>query len=349
MASRHSFTPGRHAGWLGEIRAPLCKTPTNAPTFVCRTHRQVIDNNQVTAVPTAVMTTAIQPTSPTRSSKASMISPAFSPLRGPVSGEGPDSGFNLVDDKMISVEMHVGVNSGDIKAVKEALEKGEVPEAETKFGEQALHRAVRSGVVDVVDALLEAGASVESQDASGKTPLITICGTKAKNYKVGHLKIVEKLLEKGADPLATDNKGHTAIGRAAHAGHTNIVLNLLKAGVPSDEPDDDGMTPLLHAAAGKHVKIVELLLKADKMAQFRKHPVAKTNTQDKSGKSALMYAAASKRMEMVTLLLSKGADPLAEDENGKTALKYCKKAPDCEAKIEAAANKAEGGGKKKKK
>eukprot|EP01046_Picozoa_sp_COSAG06_P073822 COSAG06_NODE_22268_length_729_cov_0.863492_1_plen_58_part_00 len=55
---------------------------------------------------------------------------------------------------------------------------------------------------------------MESKDASGKTPLITICGTRAKNYKVGHLKIVETLLEKGADPVAADNKGHTAIGRS---------------------------------------------------------------------------------------------------------------------------------------
>ena len=38
-----------------------------------------------------------------------------------------------------------------------------------------------------------------------------------------------------------------------------------------------------------------------------------------------------------------------EDEKGKTALQYCKKAPDCEAKIEAAASKANGGGGKKKK
>jgi ankyrin repeat protein len=159
---------------------------------------------------------------------------------------------------------------------------------------------------------------------------------------------VDKLLECGADHLAADAKGHTALGRAAAAGHANIVLLLLKAGCPSDDPDDDGMTPLMHAAKGKHVKIVELLLKADKLAQYRKHPKATTNnTQTSTGKTALMFAAASKRVEMVTLLLINGADSLAEDDKGKTALKYCKKAPDCAAKIEAAASKANGGGGKR--
>jgi len=269
-------------------------------------------------------------------------SPAFSPPHGPAAGAIGDK-FSL-NDAMISPEMHLGVNQGDTKAVMKALEEGEVPEAQTQFGEHALHRGVRSGVLDVVAALLEAGASVDSRDASGKTPLITVCGTKASNYNIGHLKIVEKLLACGADPLAADSKGHTALGRACAAGHTNIVLMLLKARVPSDEPDEDGMTPLLHAAKGKHVKIVELLLKADRMAQYRKHPVANVNSkQSSTGKTALMFAAASKRVEMVSLMLSKGADPLAECDKGKTALSYCKKAPDCADKIEAAANKANKG------
>jgi ankyrin repeat protein len=296
------------------------------------------------------MTTVAQPTSPPRSSQAADPSPAFSPLHGPAAGFMPDE-FNLKDNTMntmISKEMHLGVNQGDTTAVMEALDKGEVPEAQTEFGEHALHRGVRSGVPDVVDALLDAGASVDSRDLSGKTPLLTVCGVKASNYTVGHLKIVDKLLECGADHLAADAKGHTALGRAAAAGHANIVLLLLKAGCPSDDPDDDGMTPLMHAAKGKHVKIVELLLKADKLAQYRKHPKATTNnTQTSTGKTALMFAAASKRVEMVTLLLINGADSLAEDDKGKTALKYCKKAPDCAAKIEAAASKANGGGGKR--
>lgn len=265
-------------------------------------------------------------------------SPAFSPLHGPAT-DAIDGKFSL-DDARISKEMHLGVNEGDAKAVLKALEQGEVPEAQTQFGEHALHRGVRSGAPDVVDALLEAGASVHSKDASGKTPLITVCGTKASSYSIGHLKIVEKLLAAGADPEAADSKGHTALGRACAAGHANIVLLLLKAGVASDDPDEDGMTPLLHAAKGKHVKIVELLLKLDRAAQYRKHPVANVNsTQSSTGKTALMFAAASKRAEMVTLLLSKKADPFAECDKGKTALSYCKKAPDCAAKLEAALNK----------
>eukprot|EP01046_Picozoa_sp_COSAG06_P073791 COSAG06_NODE_22241_length_730_cov_0.740095_2_plen_114_part_01 len=109
---------------------PPVQGPTNAPAFVCvqRTRLRVCAeltaaNNQVTAVPTVVMATAVQP------------SPAFSPLKGPQASAEPDS-LNLLDAKKMSDEMHAGVNAGDIKAVKEALEKGEVTDAETKFGEQ---------------------------------------------------------------------------------------------------------------------------------------------------------------------------------------------------------------------
>jgi len=268
-------------------------------------------------------------------------SPAFSPCQAP--GHGVVDKFNLADNAKISKEMHLGVNQGDTKAVMKALEEGEVPEAQTQFGEHALHRGVRSGVLEVVDALLDAGASVDSRDASGKTPLITVCGMKASNYCMGHHKIMERLLERGADPLAADNKGHTALGRACAAGHTHIVLTLLKAGVPSDDPDEDGMTPLLHACKGKHVSIVEVLLKEDRLAKFRKHPVSNVNAKQAStGKTALMFAAASKRVQMVSLLLAHKADPFVECDKGKTALKYCRKAPDCADKLEAAASKASG-------
>jgi len=270
------------------------------------------------------------------------VSPAFTPLHAPGKGGAVDN-FSLAGHAKISKEMHLGVNQGDTEAVMKALEEGEVPEALTQFGEHALHRGVRSGVLEVVDALLDAGASVDSRDASGKTPLITVCGTKASNYCMGHLKIMQRLLERGADPLSADTKGHTALGRACAAGHVHIVLHLLKAGVPSDEPDEDGMTPLLHAAKGKHVSIVELLLKEDRLAKYRKHPVSKVNAkQTSTGMTALMFAAQSKRVQMVSLMLAHGADPLAECDKGKTALKYCKKAPDCADKLEAASNKASG-------
>lgn len=292
--------------------------------------------------------------SPPRTKTAAGVSPAFSPMREPLGSDGPDEGFSLgfsqVDNKIImSTEMHLAANHGDDKTVKKLLAKGEDPEAQSIFGESALHRAVRSGSVDLVGALLAAGAPVNGLDASGKTPLMTVCGTKSSKYKPGHLAAVVKLLENGADALATDKKGHTSLGRAAANGHVSIVLLLLKVeGAVADVTDEQGRTPLMEAARGKHVKIVELLLKLDKAAQYRKHAVAKVNVADMSGKTPLMLGAAGRRVELIDMLLKNGADSHAEDDQGKDALRYCRKAPDCQAKIEVAMSKASGGGGKKK-
>lgn len=314
------------------------------------------------------MTTTVQPSehggdpinfgSPPRKQVVSGVSPAFSPMRGPLGSDGPDEGFSLGfnqeadqasagDAVIMSTKMHTAANNGDTKTIQELLGKGEDPEARSIFGESALHRAVRGGFADLVGVLLDAGADIQGLDQSGKSPLMVICGTKTRKYKPAHLATVVQLLDNGADSFVTDKKGHTALGRAAANGHASIVLLLLKIeGASAEVTDEQGRTPLMEAARGKHAKIVELLLKLDTAASYRKHVKAKVNVQDESGKTPLMFAAAGRRVELVEMLLKNGADPYVEDKQGKNALRHCKKAPDCEAKIESAMSKSSGSGKK---
>lgn len=309
------------------------------------------------------MTTAVQPSahgdigSPQRT-KIMETSPAFSPMKGPLgSCAGPDAGFTLGfnhkaamnNSEIMSTEMHAAANNADAKTIEDLLDKGEDLDARSIYGESALHRAVRTGSVDTVQVLLDGGAPVHGRDAFGKTPLMVVCGTKQGKYKPAHLATVVKLMENGADPLMTDHKGRTALSKAACNGHVSIVLLLLRIeGASVEVTDEFGRTPLMEAAKGKHVKVAELLLRLDRAAGYRKHTAAKVNLQDEDGKSALMLAAASGKVELVDMLLKNGADPELEDKEGKTALRYCKKSPECKAKIEGALAKASGGGKKKK-
>ena len=97
---------------------------------------------------------------------------------------------------------------------------------------------------------------MESRDASGKTPLITVCGTKASSCTVlhaakgKHVKIVELLLK--ADKLAQYRK---------HA-----VANT------SSKQVSAGKTGLMFAAASKRVEMVSLMLShgADPLAEDEK-------------------------------------------------------------------------------
>jgi len=291
----------------------------------------------------------VAPSSPgAKGAKAAPPSPVFSPEHGAAQGTKFDElvlgevAKNIT--KVMSPEMHAAVNGGE--SVLEFLTDEGALSSRTKFGETAMHRAVRGGALVTVNELIEAGAEIDSRDGLGKTPLMTCCSTRAKKYTQGHFDVAMRLIEAGADPLAIDSKNSTALARAAENGHMNLVLALLKKGADPDSVDKDGKTPLM-LAAHAHTKVAELLLRADHNAQFRQHKAAAVNTKDKAGKTPLMMAAAGRNAETVGLLLAKGADPFAEDNNGKTALKYCKKAPDAEAKLDAAVRKGNGGGKKK--
>lgn len=75
---------------------------------------------------------------------------------------------------------------------------------------------------------------------------------------------VSKLLEKGADPMAKDGRGNTALSEAAVKGHLETVKLLLDWKAPTGSDPNclggDGRTPLHRAAFGGFTETVQLLL-----------------------------------------------------------------------------------------
>lgn len=86
---------------------------------------------------------------------------------------------------------------------------------------QALHSAAASHNFDVVKALVDAGAPVNTGQQEGWTPL-------HEAARHGDLDIARVLLTKGADPKRPNDSGVSAIGLAAERGDMNM-LKLLKA------------------------------------------------------------------------------------------------------------------------
>ncbi|XP_074060182.1 LOW QUALITY PROTEIN: ankyrin repeat domain-containing protein 54-like [Macrotis lagotis] len=72
---------------------------------------------------------------------------------------------------------------------------------------------------------------------------------------------VRQLLEDGADPGATDDKGRTALHLAACNGHDQIVQLLLSHGADPDLKDGLGNSPLHLAACTNHIPVVTTLLR----------------------------------------------------------------------------------------
>uniref|UniRef100_A0A8C1IZB9 Uncharacterized protein n=1 Tax=Cyprinus carpio TaxID=7962 RepID=A0A8C1IZB9_CYPCA len=108
----------------------------------------------------------------------------------------------------------------DMMVVQELFSRGDVNAKASQAGQTALMLAVSHGRIDMVRALLAAGAEVNIQDDEGSTALM--CAGEH-----GHADIVKLLLARpGCDATLTDNDESTALSIALEAGHKDIAMLL---------------------------------------------------------------------------------------------------------------------------
>ena len=143
---------------------------------------------------------------------------------------------------------------------------------------------------------------------NGRSPSVAVDGTLHRSSLKGEMELVEKLLNAGANPNATNSFGYAPLHVAVSAGQTAIVEALLNAGanpdvVPSESSEAGatlkhcaGMTPLHFAAHGGHAEIIDALLAAG----------ADPNAADGAGTAPLYWSDKAGHVDATVSLLAGG-------------------------------------------
>jgi serine/threonine-protein phosphatase 6 regulatory ankyrin repeat subunit A/serine/threonine-protein phosphatase 6 regulatory ankyrin repeat subunit B len=178
--------------------------------------------------------------------------------------------------------------------VEELIHGGADVQLGSKSGFTPLMFAAQKGDVATARALIKAGAKPnDAQPTTKLTPLIIASA-------MVHKRMVELLLDNGADPNAVEWIGYPALGWAVRDSHYGIDL----------------------ANKEKVVDIVKLLLAHNANPNFRlKNQKSKTvNDVSLTGATPLLLAAEVNNSGAVKALLEGGADPRIPTEQGTTAL-----------------------------
>jgi hypothetical protein len=128
-----------------------------------------------------------------------------------------------------------------------------------------------------------------------------------------HFQIADLLCRNGAHPHIQGSDMRTPLHSAAYYGDLKVVQKLIEYGADISAEDVNGRTPLHLASEGIHLKdrhVLQLLLEHG----------ADINTRAKDGSTPLHFASEWGALEVVHLLLEHGADVMAEDDRGRTAL-----------------------------
>lgn len=189
-----------------------------------------------------------------------------------------------------------------------------------------LQVAARNGRTDMVEVLLQAGASVDFigevyDDALGfYTPTSWVyhhetdneytCESTLSISVQGGLEVVKMVVNAGADVNEPPHEygGRTALQKAAQVGDMEIVEYILReqqANVNAGPAVWRGVTALQAAAINSHFDVARMLLE---MGADPNAPGA-----EEEGRTALEGAAERGRIDMVQLLLDNGADVTSPD------------------------------------
>ena len=172
-----------------------------------------------------------------------------------------------------------------------------------KYGIPLLVKAAESGHLKVVQYLVEHGADIHSQTKFKNTALMSAS-------LFGYLDIVKYLVDQGANVNGYNVGGETALMRASGQRYLSIVKHLIQNGANINAMDRFGDTALIKGAYRGSLSIVKHLVKHG----------ADINARDNGGNTVLMRAVLEGQINIVKFLISSGVNINDQNKYGETAL-----------------------------
>ena len=152
------------------------------------------------------------------------------------------------------------IRRGDLTQIKWLLAHGADPEyLDDPSGMTPIHLAVKSGWVQLAQALQEAGGNFMQVNAHGTTYLHIAAAS-------NRLPMAKYLLSIGLDPNALTNKGWTPLHHAARFGSYEVAEYLINQGANPNLYNSDGFAAVGLAKNLNHAEAADLLQSVTQVA-----------------------------------------------------------------------------------
>ena len=167
-------------------------------------------------------------------------------------------GYNGLEftDQVVGTPLFWSAMYGRLEVVRALIEAGADVNAKTNNDVSPLYMCAQEGHLEVARALIEAGADVNAKGKYDRTPLHS-------SAEYGHLEVARLLIDNGADVNAKeDDMGRSPLFRSALNGHLEVVRALIQAGADVNAKDRFGQTPLHKSAEMNRLDVARALIEA---------------------------------------------------------------------------------------
>jgi ankyrin repeat protein len=160
-----------------------------------------------------------------------------------------------------------------------------IKKSEWSMNITALSFAISGGKTQTVKLLIKRGADVNWKLLNGFSQLML--ASRLQHHRGG--RIVEILLDNGADMKDVEARGLTPLMMACFFGNSDIASILIQRGSDVSSRDKSGYSALWYAAYNKKKRLMNILLRGG----------MEINIRDNCGRTVLMMSAASGNLSAI--------------------------------------------------
>lgn len=175
----------------------------------------------------------------------------------------------------MSTELIAAVKNGDTAKAQRLLAGGGDVNTRDEAGATLLMLAAYAGDLEMVEMLLGRKAEINATDSAGWGALMKACYN--AELKRGFADVVKALVDAGANIEAPIGYGVRPLMLAAGYGETAVVEVLLQAGADVLAKNEGGFTALMMVKQKNYVDVINLLHEAEQLAGLGEGSCASKN------------------------------------------------------------------------